>query len=82
MLRPDMVVRLPGDKMILIDAKTPLEAFLDAIETEDDEQKRAKLNDVNMLRPYIGIREGSTQCSSPAVLLILNECTYVFMFTS
>lgn len=45
MLRPDMVVRLPGDKMILIDAKTPLEAFLDAIETEDDEQKRAKLND-------------------------------------
>lgn len=33
--RPDMVVRLPGDKAIAIDAKAPLDAFLDAAAIPD-----------------------------------------------
>ncbi|MBO3662257.1 DNA recombination protein RmuC [Microbacterium stercoris] len=33
--RPDMVVRLPGDKSIAIDAKAPLDAFLDAAAIPD-----------------------------------------------
>ncbi len=37
--RPDLVVRLPGGKRIVIDAKAPLHAYLEAMETED-EQKR------------------------------------------
>jgi len=32
--RPDVVVRLPGDRSIVIDAKTPLDAYLSAIESE------------------------------------------------
>ena len=35
-LRPDMVVHLPGGKRIIIDAKAPLAAYLEALETLDD----------------------------------------------
>lgn len=42
-LRPDLVVHLPGGKQIVVDAKTPLEAFLDAQEAADDTARSAKL---------------------------------------
>jgi DNA recombination protein RmuC len=42
-LRPDLIVHLPGGKRIVVDAKAPLEAFLDAQETADDEARAAKL---------------------------------------
>jgi DNA recombination protein RmuC len=44
-LRPDLIVRLPGGKQLVVDAKTPLAAYLDAIEAEDDETRRKKLAD-------------------------------------
>lgn len=40
---PDMIVRLPGGRSVVVDAKTPLCAYMDAIESDDDEQTRAKL---------------------------------------
>jgi DNA recombination protein RmuC len=42
-LRPDMVVRLPSGRNIVIDAKTPLNAYLDAHEAQDDEERAVKL---------------------------------------
>lgn len=36
-LRPDMVVRLPNDRLVVIDAKTNIEAYLDAIEADSPE---------------------------------------------
>jgi len=43
--RPDMIVRLPNNKTIIIDAKAPLAAYLDAIETEDETLRIAKFKD-------------------------------------
>ena len=43
LLRPDLVVKLPGEKSVVVDAKAPLEAYLDAIECEDDSQRESKL---------------------------------------
>jgi DNA recombination protein RmuC len=42
-LRPDMVVRLPGGRNIVVDAKAPLGAYLEALEAKDEETKSAKL---------------------------------------
>jgi DNA recombination protein RmuC len=42
-LRPDMVVRLPSGRNIVIDAKTPLGAYLEAQDARSDEERAAKL---------------------------------------
>jgi len=41
-LRPDMIVHLPGGRRIVVDAKTPLGAYLEAREAPDDQTRAAK----------------------------------------
>jgi DNA recombination protein RmuC len=41
--RPDMVVRLPAGRQVVVDAKTVLSAYLDAYECQDESQRRAHL---------------------------------------
>jgi DNA recombination protein RmuC len=44
-LRPDLIIRLPGHRTIVVDAKAPLEAYLEAIESPDEETRTAKLKE-------------------------------------
>jgi DNA recombination protein RmuC len=43
LLIPDLVVNLPGGKHVVVDAKAPLAAYLDALEAEDDTTRRSHL---------------------------------------
>jgi DNA recombination protein RmuC len=53
-LRPDLVVKLPGGKSLVIDAKAPLEAYLDSLELTDEVACRAKLADhARQIRDHI-----------------------------
>ncbi len=41
--RPDLVVHLPGGKNVVVDAKTPLDAYLDALASEDESTRQTHL---------------------------------------
>ncbi len=44
-LTPDMIVRLPGGRNVVVDAKVPSSAYLDAVEAEGDAAKNARMRD-------------------------------------
>ena len=43
LIRPDLIINLPQQRQIVVDVKTPLDAYLDAYASEDDKQVKAKL---------------------------------------
>jgi DNA recombination protein RmuC len=52
--RPDMIVKLPNSRSIVVDSKVPLQAYLDAIEIEEDDARSAKLKEhANQVRTHI-----------------------------
>ena len=55
LLRPDLVVRIPGGKHVVVDAKAPLAAYLDACEAEDDDQRVVHLaSHARQVREHLG----------------------------
>jgi DNA recombination protein RmuC len=42
-IRPDMIVHMPEQRDIIVDVKTPLEAYLAAVEAQDEETRAAQL---------------------------------------
>lgn len=53
-LRPDLVVRLPGGRSLVVDAKVPLRGWLESLEAEDGVTRRARLADhARQLRGHV-----------------------------
>ena len=53
-LRPDVIIRVPGGKSIIIDAKTPLDAYLNAVEASDEEtRKRLMADHARQVRDHV-----------------------------
>lgn len=52
--RPDAIVQIPGGKSIVIDAKTPLEAYLDALECDaPEDQQRHLIRHAAQVRQHV-----------------------------
>jgi DNA recombination protein RmuC len=53
-LRPDLIVNMPGGKHVVVDAKAPLTAFLDAYESRDEDARAAHLQThARLLREHV-----------------------------
>lgn len=74
-LRPDMVVRMPGRREIIIDAKTPLDAYLSAIESTSDDERKAHLE-----RHARNVRERVRELSSKAYWQQFDSPDFVVLF--
>ena len=53
-LRPDMIVRLPGNRTIVVDSKVPFDAFYESISAVDEDVRTSKLKDhARLVRTHI-----------------------------
>src|ERR1044072_9291590 len=53
-IRPDLIVRLPGNRTIVVDSKVPFDAFYEAISTTDEEIRASRLKDhARLVRTHI-----------------------------
>ncbi|MCH9626976.1 MAG: hypothetical protein S4CHLAM2_06080 [Chlamydiales bacterium] len=43
--RPDLLVKLPGGKNIVVDSKAPLEAYLESLESSDEAHRQLKIKE-------------------------------------
>jgi DNA recombination protein RmuC len=52
--RPDMIIRLPNERVVVVDSKVPLAAYLDALQSEDpDHQKERMVAHARHIRDHI-----------------------------
>jgi len=82
-LRPDMLVRLPGSKSIVVDAKTPLGGYLAALEAPDEQTRAARMADhARQVRAHMtalgrkSYWEQFDQAPEFAVLFLPGECFF------
>ena len=54
-LRPDLIVHLPGGRQVVVDAKAPVDAYLRAVEAQDEDARKAALVDhARQVRTHVG----------------------------
>jgi DNA recombination protein RmuC len=82
-IRPDLLVRLPAGKTIVVDAKTPLEAYLLAVEAGDEQTRKARFADhARQVRAHLmalgrkSYWEQFDQAPEFAVLFLPGECFF------
>ncbi len=82
-LRPDLLVRLPAGKIIVVDAKAPLDAYLQAIDADDEVTRKARLADhARQVRVHMAALARKTyweqfdQAPEFAVMFLPGECFF------
>jgi DNA recombination protein RmuC len=82
-LRPDLLIHLPAGKIVVVDAKTPLDGYLRAIEAGDEAARRASLADhARQVRAHLtslsrkSYWEQFDQAPEFAVLFLPGECFF------
>ena len=83
-LRPDMTINLPGGRSIVVDAKAPLEAFLDAQGAADDGIRSGKLADhVRQVKDHVTKLGGKSYWdalpSSPEMVVLFLPAEAIYM---
>ncbi|HWI18073.1 MAG TPA: DNA recombination protein RmuC [Vicinamibacterales bacterium] len=83
-LRPDMTINLPGGRSIVVDAKAPLEAFLDAQGASDDGIRSGKLADhVRQVKDHVTKLGAKTYWdalpSSPELVVLFLPAEAIYM---
>lgn len=73
--RPDVIIRLPGGQNIIVDAKAPIEAYLDSLEREDTAERALQLD-----RHARHVREHMKQLGSKAYWQQFETPEFVIMF--
>lgn len=75
-IRPDMIVRMPDKRELVVDVKTPLDAYLEAVEAKDDAQRKLGLE-----RHARNVREHIKMLSSKAYWAqFTNSPEFVILF--
>ena len=74
-IRPDMIVRLPERGLLVVDVKTPLDAYLEAVEAENDEARKVALqrharNVADRVRELAGKAYWSQFSTSPEFVIL------------
>lgn len=55
-MRPDMIIRLPNGRNVIVDAKAPLQAYLDAVQAHEEARRTACLQEhARQLRSHLGL---------------------------
>ena len=82
-IRPDLIVHLPAGKTVVVDAKTPLDAYLHAIEARDEQARRTRFADhARQVRAHVmalarkSYWEQFDQAPEFAVLFLPGECFF------
>lgn len=74
-LIPDMTVRMPGGRVVIVDAKTPIEAFLAALEAPTDQEKSAQMvrhgKHVKEHIIKLSAKEYATECGPSADFIVM-----------
>lgn len=75
-LRPDMIIRLPERKMIVVDSKVPLTAYMKAFETENEDEKK-----IHFIQHTAAVRDHLKQLSQKAYWSQFSESAdYVVLY--